>query len=84
MTEFCQTHGIEHDICGKVIVATKVEEIPLLENLYKRGLDNGLSIYRIGPEELKEIQNFSKKKLPSMPDDLLKYLNSFRKVSISS
>ncbi|CAG8642058.1 2847_t:CDS:2, partial [Ambispora leptoticha] len=31
------------------------------------------------PEELKEIQNFSKKKLPSMPDDLLKYLNSFRK-----
>jgi len=35
------------------------------------------------PEELKEIQNFSKKELPSMPDDLLKYLNSFRKVSIS-
>ena len=49
MTEFCQTHGIQHDICGKVIVATKPEEIPLLENLYKRGLDNGLSIYRIGP-----------------------------------
>ena len=44
MTEFCQTHGIQHDICGKVIVATKPEEIPLLENLYKRGLDNGLSI----------------------------------------
>ena len=56
MTEFCQTHGIQHDICGKVIVATKPEEIPLLENLYKRGLDNGLSIYRIGPEELKEIE----------------------------
>ena len=34
----------------------KQEEIPLLENLYKRGLDNGLSIYRIGPEELKEIE----------------------------
>ena len=34
MTEFCQTHGIDHDICGKVIVATKQEEIPLLENLY--------------------------------------------------
>ena len=56
MTEFCQTHGIQHDICGKVIVATKPEEIPLLENLYKRGLDNGLSIHRIGPEELKEIE----------------------------
>ncbi|CAG8661214.1 6334_t:CDS:10, partial [Ambispora gerdemannii] len=35
------------------------------------------------PEELKEIQNFSKKKLPSMPDDLLKYLNSFRKSNTS-
>ena len=35
MKEFCQTHGIDHDICGKVIVATKQEEIPLLEDLYK-------------------------------------------------
>ena len=23
MTQFCQMHGIKHDICGKVIVATK-------------------------------------------------------------
>ena len=30
MTEFCQIHGIDHDICGKVIVATKQEELPLL------------------------------------------------------
>lgn len=35
-------------------------------------------------EELEEIKNFSKKELPLMPDDLLKYLNSFRKVSIFS
>jgi L-2-hydroxyglutarate oxidase len=56
MTAFCQTHNIDHDICGKVIVATKQEEIPLLENLYKRGLENELAIHRIGPEELKEIE----------------------------
>ncbi|MCM3767765.1 L-2-hydroxyglutarate oxidase [Neobacillus niacini] len=56
MREFCQVHGIEYDICGKVIVATKEEEIPLLENLYRRGLDNGLSVQRIGKEELKEIE----------------------------
>ena len=37
MKEFCQTHGIDHDICGKVIVATKQEEIPLLENFIKEG-----------------------------------------------
>ncbi|KAA9028360.1 L-2-hydroxyglutarate oxidase [Niallia endozanthoxylica] len=56
MTEFCQVHGIDHDICGKVIVATKEEEMPLLQNLYTRGLENGLAITKIGAEELKEIE----------------------------
>ncbi|WP_071393959.1 L-2-hydroxyglutarate oxidase [Bacillus tuaregi] len=56
MTEFCQVHGIDHDICGKVIVATKAEEMPLLENLYTRGLENELAITKIGQDELKEIE----------------------------
>ncbi|MBZ5749943.1 MULTISPECIES: L-2-hydroxyglutarate oxidase [Metabacillus] len=56
MTEFCQTHGIDHDICGKVIVATKQEELPLLDNLYTRGLQNKLDIQKIGRDELKEIE----------------------------
>lgn len=56
MTEFCQQYGIEHDICGKVIVATKDEELPLLDNLYERGLQNQLDVRKIGKEELKEIE----------------------------
>lgn len=56
MVEFCQKHNIEHEICGKVIVATKPKELPLLDNLYKRGLENQLDIKKIGPEELKEIE----------------------------
>lgn len=56
MIEFCQQHNIEHDICGKVIVATKQEELPLLENLLQRGLANELNIRKIGPLELKEIE----------------------------
>ncbi|GAE27161.1 L-2-hydroxyglutarate oxidase [Halalkalibacter wakoensis JCM 9140] len=56
MTEFCQKHDIEHDICGKVIVATREEELPLLDNLYKRGLDNQLAIKKISRDELKEIE----------------------------
>lgn len=56
MTEFCQTYGIDHDICGKVIVATKQEELSLLENLYQRGLQNELAIQKIGGDELKEIE----------------------------
>lgn len=56
MVEFCQQYGIEHDICGKVIVATKQDEISLIKNLYERGLQNGLNLKMIGPEEMKEIE----------------------------
>ncbi|MBD2208545.1 L-2-hydroxyglutarate oxidase [Calothrix sp. FACHB-156] len=56
MVEFCREHGIAHDICGKVIVATSDAEIPRLENLYKRGLENGIKVQRISPEEVREIE----------------------------
>ncbi|MEK4027148.1 MULTISPECIES: L-2-hydroxyglutarate oxidase [Bacillaceae] len=56
MTEFCKKYDIEHDICGKVIVATKDEELPLLDNLYERGLQNQLDVKKISKEELKEIE----------------------------
>lgn len=56
MVEFCQEHGIQHEVCGKVIVATNSQELPLLENLYQRGLTNGLTVRKIGPEELKELE----------------------------
>ncbi|WP_103125163.1 L-2-hydroxyglutarate oxidase [Nostoc cycadae] len=56
MVEFCQEHGIDHEICGKVIVATDEQEIPRLENLYKRGLENNLTVQKISPEEVKEIE----------------------------
>ncbi len=56
MVEFCQAHNIEHEVCGKVIVATTSEELPLLENLYQRGLQNGLQVARISAEEVKETE----------------------------
>jgi len=56
MVEFCKEHGIPHEVCGKVIVATEEEELPRLENLYKRGLDNGIQVKKITPEEVKEIE----------------------------
>jgi L-2-hydroxyglutarate oxidase len=56
MVEFCQEHGIAHEICGKVIVATEPRELPLLENLYQRGLANQLAITRLAAEALKEIE----------------------------
>ena len=57
MVEFCREHGIAHQICGKVIVATREEEFPRLEELRRRGEANGLTGLRsIGPEELRQIE----------------------------
>jgi len=57
MTAFCRDHAIPHEICGKVVVATEACELPALETLWERGLQNGLrDIRRLTPEELREIE----------------------------
>ncbi len=42
MTAFCETHGIEHEICGKVVVASNQQQNESLRGLAKRGEANGL------------------------------------------
>jgi L-2-hydroxyglutarate oxidase len=42
LINFCNENEIEYDLCGKVIVATRDDELPYLETLYKRGAENGL------------------------------------------
>jgi len=37
MVQFCREHGVPHQICGKVIVATSEDEVPRLEELRRRG-----------------------------------------------
>ena len=56
LVEFCQEHAIAYEICGKVIVATEPGEMTRLRNLYERGIENGLAVQKIGPEELKELE----------------------------
>lgn len=57
LLKFCQEYGITHDICGKVIVATQESERPLLDNIFKRGQENGLTgIRKISAEEVREIE----------------------------
>lgn len=58
MVEFCQEHGIAHEVCGKVIIATETAQLPLLENLYQRGLENNLKISKLSVEEVKEIEPY--------------------------
>jgi L-2-hydroxyglutarate oxidase len=57
MVEFCREHGIPHQVCGKVIVATREDELPGLEELRRRGEANGLTGLRlIGADELRDIE----------------------------
>ena len=42
MINFCKKYHIDHDICGKVVVATNEIEVKSLESLAKRGEMNGL------------------------------------------
>lgn len=57
LLEFCDKEEIPYELCGKVVVATDEEQKPLLENLYNRGLENGLDkITKISVSELKEIE----------------------------
>jgi len=54
--EFCKEHGIPHNVCGKVIVATNEKELPLLENLYQRGLQNEVPVEKVSAERVREIE----------------------------
>ena len=56
MVEFCQEHGIPHEICGKIIVATDEAELPMLEDLYQRGVANGVAIEKLSPSQVREIE----------------------------
>ena len=42
MIEFARSNGIPFQQCGKVIVATTPDELPRLEEIYRRGIENGV------------------------------------------
>lgn len=57
LLEFCTQHNIPFDLCGKIIVATTEKELPELEKLYQRGLENGLADIRyVSQEEIKQYE----------------------------
>ena len=57
MVAYCREHGVAHEICGKVIVATQEAELAPLAELESRARANGVAgVRRIGPSELAEIE----------------------------
>lgn len=54
---FCEENNIPHERCGKIVVAVNTEDIKLLEDLYERGMANGLiGIKKLSADELKEFE----------------------------
>ncbi len=57
MVEFCSRHGIPHEVCGKLIVATNLEEAARLDDLLARGVANGLEgLCLLSREAMREIE----------------------------
>lgn len=59
LVAFAQKHGIDHDVCGKVVVATDSSELPYLDKIFENGLANNTEgIEKIDQNRLKELEPF--------------------------
>jgi (S)-2-hydroxyglutarate dehydrogenase len=56
MRAFCERHGISHEVCGKVIVATQEDELGELDQLLKRGRANNLKVETLAREEVRDVE----------------------------
>jgi L-2-hydroxyglutarate oxidase len=59
LVAFAKEHGIKHDICGKVVVATDPSELPNMKKIFQTGLENEIEgIEWITAEQVKEHEPF--------------------------
>lgn len=59
LVAFAKEHGIKHDICGKVVVATDESELANMERIYNIGLENEIEgLAKLTAEELKQHEPF--------------------------
>ncbi|MFE5855926.1 L-2-hydroxyglutarate oxidase [Streptomyces sp. NPDC056500] len=56
MVSFCATHDIDHQVTGKLIVATGRDELPRLHALVQRGRENGIPVRELGPAQITEYE----------------------------
>jgi len=56
LIEFCAEHGIAHDRCGKLVVATTDAERPRLDALAERARANGVDVTDLAPDAAREYE----------------------------
>jgi L-2-hydroxyglutarate oxidase len=59
LVKFSQKHMVDHEVCGKVVVATKKSELPFMENIFANGVANDTEdIEKITGDQVREIEPF--------------------------
>jgi (S)-2-hydroxyglutarate dehydrogenase len=56
LLEFCRDNDVPAQRCGKLIVATRIDELAGLEALHDRGRAHGLAVRRLSAGEAREIE----------------------------
>lgn len=56
LVEFCEREGVSYDMCGKVVVAVEERDLPGLQRIYERGLQNGIACEIISGDRLRELE----------------------------
>lgn len=60
MYQFCEENGIKYEKCGKLVLAADENERGKLNDLEKRGRENGLTqLKRVSKEEIKEYEPYA-------------------------
>lgn len=59
LVAFAKEHGVAHDVCGKIVVATKESELEFMNKIFDNGIANGTEgIEKIDAKRIKEIEPF--------------------------
>jgi L-2-hydroxyglutarate oxidase len=54
---FCDEHGVPVERCGKLVLATRPDEVPRLERLHEMGVANGLrGLRRLAAEAITDVE----------------------------
>ncbi|HAZ07865.1 MAG TPA: L-2-hydroxyglutarate oxidase [Elusimicrobia bacterium] len=55
-TDYCRERGLPLRACGKLVVASCPEDLPVLDELLKRGRANGVPVELVGEKSAREIE----------------------------
>ncbi len=57
LVDFAKEFGVQHEVCGKVVVATNESELPFMDKIFDNGIANNTEgIVKINAQQIQEIE----------------------------